>query len=274
MHTDAEIREHLERAGLAVLADRVLAGTRPEVWIAAAPVESQALGRSRIGGAPDLPRGMAWPRQRWPRAEAEAWPPIARQELAEAIVAGTVIFDDDQIAFALPFVAQLDLEELAPLQAVLPRRGHLWFFAEQTTALGEIAGYPYCASVCMFAGDADLVRLEPPPVPEAFDPVTLGFTAGRSLPHANDLGLDGDAWYLYQQTIAGLEQPAPRHACLPHPDSISPYPPEGYTALLRVDTDSTCGTHWGDAAWITFAIPDDALAGHRFDEVRGFRWIG
>src|SRR5687768_9385298 len=129
MLTDSEIRDLLAQAQLAELADRVLAQATVEVRISATPAESFALGRSRIGGAPDLPAGMEWPRHRWTWAETTTWPEWDRDALAKAIDEGVVVDEGDRVALALPFVAQLNLEELAPHQSVLPRVGHLWLFA-------------------------------------------------------------------------------------------------------------------------------------------------
>jgi hypothetical protein len=274
--SDAHIRKRLERARLGHLVDRVLADAWSEVWLTTTPAETLALGQSRIGGAPALPRGTAWPRHRWTRAELASWPERARKELDEAIAAGTVVEEGKRVALALPFVAQLDLAELAKHQPLLPRRGHLWLFADQSTHAGELAGYPHCACACFHAEDAELVTVTPPPVPDELPGLAVAFSAARSLPTASDLDLRDDEWKRYTKAIKPLEQPMPRHACLSRPDygSIALVPPEGYTTLLRVDSDYDHGINWGDAAWITFAIPDAALAACRFDEVRAFCWIG
>ncbi|HEY4179514.1 MAG TPA: DUF1963 domain-containing protein [Kofleriaceae bacterium] len=244
-----DIRQHFESAGLGDIADAVIADTRSEIWITAEPADAWELGQSRIGGTPDLAPGTAWPRHR-------------------------VTVDDHHASLALPFVAQLDLATVAPWQSVLPRTGHLVLFADQSTVLGEIDGYPYCASACLFSLAGELHRVEAPTTPESFPGRALSFAQGRSFPDANDLGLDGDQWQRYTTAVAELAQPEPRHALLARPEygSIAIVPPPGYTALLRVGSDSEI--NWGDAAWITFAIPDAALAAHRFDEVRAFRWIG
>jgi hypothetical protein len=275
-----EIRRRLIDTGVdAVVVERAIAGTVVEVWIRATRTDSFALGQSRIGGAPDLPRGAAWPRHRWPRTETATWPDYAQTELATAIASGVVIEEPDHIALALPFVAQLDLAELAPHQELLPRRGYLWLFADQSTTLGEIGGYPYCASACLYAEDAELVATEPVPVSDGALPAfALHFMTERVLPDAGDLGLAGDDWYRYEKGRKDLAQPEPRHACLIRAQygSMAFVPPEGHVGLLRVDSDyaDDYTLNWGDAAWITFAIPTDALAAKRFDEVRAFRWIG
>lgn len=225
-----------------------------EIWIRTQRTETFALGQSRIGGAPDLPKGTAWPRHRWLRRETEAWPDYARAELANAIERGEVLEELQHVALALPFVAQLDLAELGRLDPRFARAGHLWLFADQQTTLGEIGGYPYQASACLYAATAELERVPPPPTPETLPGLALTFAPATG------------------------EQPEPRHALLPDvfEGVIGEVPPAGYQGLLRVDSDYTQGDviNWGDAAWITFAIPPQAFADGRFDEVRAFRFCG
>lgn len=61
-----------------------------------------ALGTTRFGGWPDLPQGWEYPRFTFEH--------------------------DPERGYAYEFLAQLDLEALAPLQDYLPRRGYLYFF--------------------------------------------------------------------------------------------------------------------------------------------------
>jgi hypothetical protein len=70
------------------------------------------------------------------------------------------------------------------------------------------------------------------------------------------------------------KQPWPRHAIGSAPDegALGAIPPPGWVTLLRVDSDDHM--NWGDSAWITFAIPQDALATGRFEAARAFPWIG
>ncbi|MBA2542352.1 MAG: DUF1963 domain-containing protein [Deltaproteobacteria bacterium] len=281
MVTDAELRAGLEAAGFGALVEDVIAKTRSEVWITATRSDVLALGQSRIGGAPDLPRGTPWPRQRWTHAETAAWPDWARSEIAPAIAEGVVIDAGTHLALALPFVAQLDCAELAPFQDVLPRVGHLWLFADQQTTLGEIGHHWYQASACLYAVDAELVPTPFPPVPEKLPGFVLAFALGRVLPGANDLDLRGDDWYRYEAAVEPFKQPEPAHALLPVSiaGANSESPPPGYTGILRVDSDYTNytideGINWGDASWITFALPPAALAASRFDELRAFRFDG
>ncbi len=220
-----------------------------ELRVTATPTAEPPLGASRFGGDPDLPRGTAWPRHRWTRAETTLWPGYAQDQLVDAIGAGIVVDEGATVAMALGFVAQLDLAALAPLQDVLPRDGHLWLFADQGTHAGEREGYPVIACAAIHAAGAELVRVASPPVAEPITPAVLAITRGDA---------------------AG-----PRHAILPAPDlGTSMVPPPGYVGLLRIDTDDALGTHWGDAAWLTFAIGEDALARGALDRIVAFRFIG
>jgi len=279
MITDAELRALLTDAGFAARAEEAIARTVEEVWITTTRRNDFELGQSRIGGAPDLPRDTPWPRQRWLKSEVASWPAWSQAEIPEAIAQGTVIEEGDHIALALPFIAQLDLAELAPLQTALPRSGWLWLFADQQTTLGEIEHTRYCATACLYAAaDAELVPAIPPPTPESLPGLALAFARGRVIPHANDLDLRDDDWNRYEKFRKPLCQPEPTHALMPvvFRGVGSDYPPAGHAGILRVDSDYTLDEviNWGDAAWITFAIPPAALAAHAFDELRAFRFCG
>lgn len=232
---------------------RTGAASRPVIWIGVRRTEELALGQSRIGGVPDLPEGTLWPRHRWLRSETKGWPEWAQQQLKDAIDRGEVLEEVRHVALALSFMAQLDLAELARFDLPLPKTGHLWLFAEEQTALGDIGGYPACASACLYA-DGPLVRCEPPPTPETLPGNALTF----SLPHG--------------------EQPEPHHQLFPehYAGVIGDVPPRSLQGLLRIDSDYANDPiiNFGDAAWLTFAIPPEALAERRWDEVRAFRFVG
>ncbi len=225
----------------------------PEIWISTRRTDSFTLGQSRIGGRPDLPR-LAWPRHRVAKSETTSWPEWSLAELRDTLANGQVIEDGDHYALALPFVAQLDLAELAAFDTPLPRTGHLWLFADQQTTLGTIENYPFQACACLYRDRAELVAVEPPPTPETLPALALTFALG-----------DG-------------EQAEPRHAVMPDTFAgvIGDIPPPGYQGVLRVDSDYTLDEtlNWGDAAWITFAIPPADLAAGRWDAMRAFRFCG
>jgi hypothetical protein len=57
------VRDAAERAGFGAYADRIAAAARPTVFLGTGRAgQPSALGTSRMGGEPDLPRGSAWPR--------------------------------------------------------------------------------------------------------------------------------------------------------------------------------------------------------------------
>ncbi|BAV04078.1 Uncharacterized protein YwqG [Filimonas lacunae] len=84
---------------------------KDSIWHTLTPISDYAdepLGKSRIGGIPDLPPGMDWPRS------------------------------DDGVS--LSFVAQLNLAELKPFDTyqLLPDSGYLFFFYDSE---GDMGGY-------------------------------------------------------------------------------------------------------------------------------------
>lgn len=224
------------------------------IWIGVRRTEDFRLGQSRIGGVPDLPKGAPWPRHRWPRSETKDWPDWAQQQLTDAIARGEVLEEARHVALALSFMAQLDLAELAHFDLPLPKTGHLWLFAEEQTSIGDIDGYPACAGACLYADGVELVRCDPPPTPETLPGNALTFAVP-----------DG-------------AQAEPRHQLFPeHYDAvIGEIPPRSYQPILLVDSDYANDPiiNFGDAAWLTFAIPPAALAERRWDEMRAFRFVG
>jgi uncharacterized protein YwqG len=101
-----ELKTVLVEAGLGRIASPLADLSEPCVLVKthAHPYETMALGRSHIGGWPDLPATIEWPRWR-----------------------------DKPLAF----LAQINLADLTSFECcrVLPQSGHLWFFydSEQST---------------------------------------------------------------------------------------------------------------------------------------------
>jgi hypothetical protein len=95
----AALAERLRAAGLARVVDELLALARPAISLAPVRVDEGAIavGAGKLGGTADLPPGAVWPEWR-----------------------GT----------PLPFIAQIRLEEVAPLdpEGDLPHQGLLSFF--------------------------------------------------------------------------------------------------------------------------------------------------
>lgn len=112
--------EHLDES----LLDAAVAGLVPALVFHPDTADTDRVGQTRFGGAPDLPQGASWPRPPIP-ANAEE---IAMRGSTEA--AGEM---RQHFALGLPyaFMAQIDLAEaaaLGPTASVLPGEGRLLFF--------------------------------------------------------------------------------------------------------------------------------------------------
>lgn len=288
---DPLLLTQLTRARLVHLSAALAPFARTEVFLEARPVplEALALGASRIGGVPDLPPGVPWPSHHWTVAETETWPAYAREELSGARSQGYVTetrgpIGEARVSMPLPFIAQLRLEELGALgvEADLPARGTLWFFASQSTQVDGPLAHANIASAVLYAdaAPATLVRTEPPPMPEEdrLAPAALSFQVRIAVDDAlepSTLGLtDDEARRLVE--LLRRDASAPRHACLHVPDhgAAGSMPPAGWTSLLRVGSDDALELNWGNAAWVDFCIPDDALRERRWDASRAAVWIG
>jgi hypothetical protein len=114
----------LEEASLLVLRDQLLPLARSTVLLGVAPAESLALGTSKLGGVPDLPEGVDWPRT-----------------------------DDGLMAF----LGQMDLAALPDAGQPL-RDGWLFVFSEQTDGA---AGNPH--HLLWHRGPRSVLRSAPPP---------------------------------------------------------------------------------------------------------------
>lgn len=113
MKTLDEVAAALRKLSLSVPPDALVAHVRPAIALEAGAARKKLpVGSSKLGGCPDLPPGMAWPKK------------------------GGV---------HLAHLAQLDLADLAPHDAagVLPREGHLYFFLAVQDCWDEDAeGFP------------------------------------------------------------------------------------------------------------------------------------
>lgn len=95
-----QLNDAIDAHGFEDLREPLLAVARRAVSIRPLPLVGEApLGSSRLGGAPDLPKD-----HEYPLLHGEHW----------------------------VFVAQINLEDVAPFQDYLPRKGLLSFFAEDT----------------------------------------------------------------------------------------------------------------------------------------------
>lgn len=121
-HRDADCTPLLRDPGLARVADELAAVLRPSIRLLAEPLDGDPpVGRSKLGGRPDLAAGTPWPtcRIRMPEpsdAFLSAYPHEPR------LPPGGIV--------PLAFVGQIDLEGVRPFDAesILPPAGLLSFF--------------------------------------------------------------------------------------------------------------------------------------------------
>lgn len=116
----------------------IKSATRTAVRLHATPKDDVAVGRSKVGGLPDLPAGLAWPTTRYPLPRKR--PIIARYTPGEPPM------PEDGVV-PLTFLAQIALDTLPafPDRALLPKRGLLSFFYDATAwaAAGKKKGWDY-----------------------------------------------------------------------------------------------------------------------------------
>ncbi len=123
------------------------------------PPRNLPSSRSRIGGLPDLPRSIAWPR--------------VSQDNDRRVKKG---------GYPLHFIAQRDLSELPQIDSPLPTSGTLFFFAHLDEELGW-SGSKNSVRV-LFDPQSEGHRVPPP------DSITPVFDGGSD--YQGDFGIDGD----------------------------------------------------------------------------------
>ena len=141
----AALADELNSAGLGAYADHLMALARPAALLVATPMPDDqiAVGRSKIGGRPDLPASVDWP------------------------TADEVVFrswNDFEVrgTYLIPFLLQINLNELSgcELDVQLPRHGLLSVFhgADEHEVYGDrYEGVRPCWRV-LYTADAPLTR--------------------------------------------------------------------------------------------------------------------
>jgi uncharacterized protein YwqG len=268
-------RELLAHEGLGRLVEGLAARVRPALRITTrAQPCATALGRSRIGGAPDLPADLAWP-----------------------------LHDE----MPMLFLAQIELAEVqcALPGNPLPEGGHLWFFYSQTQPWGFD---PKDAGACrlFYRGPGTpLVPAAPPeelPTEDLFRACEVAFEAYESLPDLDEQGdeheLDDDETdrYLGLRDYLASGGGGPCHKLLGHADpvqgpmelecqlvthGIDCGSPSGYQdpraaalasgqaewrLLLQLDSDDAAEMTWGDAGRLYVWIREQDLRARRFEK--------
>jgi hypothetical protein len=207
----AALAERLRANGLARMVDAVLQLAQPAIRLDLTRVDDEAglaLGVSKVGGAPDLPAATPWP------ATSDGAP--------------------------LPFIAQIRLADIAPLDAVgdLPHTGQLSFFY----AINQLDGHlrsgddPTSWRVLWTPDDAPpLARLATPAalnhaLDSSFPACAVTFVRRLTLPDAasfaiTQLGFTNDERLGYIAVVGGADVgylPEMDHRLLGYPYQLEP----------------------------------------------------
>jgi uncharacterized protein YwqG len=250
---------------------RIVGHVRPGAFLVAVPSETPGgVATSKLGGAPDLPAGFAWP-----------------------------TYADK----ALAFVAQLRLAEMPPTARealALPEDGLLSFFYEaDEQPWGFDPSHRGAAKVMLTTDLGSLARVELPAVlseASRFAELPVRAAATMRLPSLESLDLERDQLVSYNQALEADEtstehthlfggyaseiQGAMERECalVTHGISVgegwdSSAPSlgpllaraAGYRLLLQLDSDELMGSAWGDGGRLYFWMHEDDLRAKRFD---------
>ncbi len=241
-----------ERAMPAILATPVTSGSKP--------------GRSRIGGAPDLPAGTAWPRFVAKRAA------LAKRYVPNSVAA--ILNDANAIDVPFAFIAQFRLEDVAPFdtEGYLPKTGLLSFFFrpdlmfQQRTTGTEWRYHLPCEVIHSAA--TGLVRAKPPRELASWaSPATsVAFASAMLLPDYDQLGIDlgrGSKAYI-ARTIAQLDLPPHQLLCLPTGTHDVDVPPADGHVLFSAPLPQEMFDGAFSCAY--FCISNKALRRRAFDQ--------
>jgi len=253
---------------MAAVVQRALPSIR---LIAQFPSDGQTLrvGGCRIGGLPDLPEGVKWPRL---SAALKSEP--------------TGLQCEDE---PLWFLMQVDLSEVASADGanLLPKSGMLYFFFHWHEA--ERPEVPD-AGLVLFCNDSKqrLHRTEAPADLHSaghFQGFELAPRLEWTVPCCDDTNYQLGFWDNLNSRVAevqGLEDgwgPAPVHRMLGFGEYLqAPGIAEGYQLLLQVDSDSPGGISgvgpypetgmlWGDCGRIYYIISETDLKAQYFGNV-------
>ncbi|HEY8600727.1 MAG TPA: DUF1963 domain-containing protein [Thermomicrobiales bacterium] len=247
---------------LARVADDLAALVRPSIRLTATAADEGALvpHASKFGGQPALPEGVAWPTARLRVPPPSAAFRAAYPDLPLLSPPGII---------ALPFIAQLWLNDVAPYDAegLLPPTGLLSFFynpvafysdsGDASIVHGRLTGQAYGvydydspANWRVLYHDLAPARFAlatPPPelpLPTRYPAQTLAFAAEPTLPQvetcfigehgsaAGVVALTPDEWDAYAELRHEARANDTIHQLLGHPDGPQPFTLErGYCAV-------------------------------------------
>ncbi len=268
-----ELLEAARRAGLDSVMPDLTRLVEMSIRLKATQADDASLtvGKSKIGGMPDLPSGTVWPN----------WKGVPQA-----------------------FVAQINLTEVAQLDVAttLPSAGMLYFFYDSAQDVygsdpADRGGW----QVIFFRGEiSQLSRADGPAnLPDAarWSACALKVSSEATLPHEPEVLMPGLTWtdsdkQSYSDFLANNQPEAPRHRLLGHPDQIqddmhlavqlvshgvSIYdaaPPApvvkgapNWQLLFQIDTDPQAGMRWANNGMVYYWIERDALKAGRFDAV-------
>jgi uncharacterized protein YwqG len=268
------IEAAFDAAGLARLKKDIDALARPSIRLTSSTVDESKLkvGASKIGGLPDLPTGVSWPR----------WHDAPQSFIAQIALVDAHAYDVDK---------------------VLPQSGMLWFFydAQQETYGADPAdrgGW----SVLYADQLSGLQRQSTPtglPTESQFKACSLSFSSEFTLSAHPEIDIAHFDWTddeqkKYEQLLATFPTKADRAAIhnrlLGNPDAIQddmrqqcqlvshgvtddsdPRAAElekgalEWQLLLQVDSDEHAGMRWSDAGLLYYWITRADLQARRFD---------
>jgi hypothetical protein len=254
------------------LVEAVVRGARPSIrLVPQLPREGEVLrlGGCRLGGLPDLPEGVEWPRL----SAALKFDPAKRAQEDEP----------------LWFLAQIDLAEVAfaDLAKLLPSAGMLYFFFHWHPA--DEPDAPDAGFVLFHkGGERPLRRTEAPADMHSgghFRGVDLLPRLEWTVPSCDDTNYNLPFWDNLDYRVAqvqGLEDgwgPAPAHRMLGYPEVLQFWElAEGEQLLLQLCSDGPSGIPemgpypetgmmWGDGGRIYYLMPESDLKSQHFGKV-------
>ena len=221
-------------------------------------------GGSRLGGAPDLARGAAWPRFTATRAQ------LARRFLN----ADDILDEEAGLDRPFAFLAQFRLEELAAFDVAhrLPASGLLAFFLRPDLMFEERtkgkAWHYHLPCAVVHTDAAKLAAAKPPrELADWASPAEpVGFTNAMVVPDYDGLGLDlgrGSKAYV-ARSIAQMALPEHQLLTFPTGTHDRDVPPPGGCVLFSTRLPSEM---WdGSFSWAYFCISNAALEPRAFDQ--------
>jgi uncharacterized protein YwqG len=275
----------------AAMVEAIIGLLWPSIRLIPEAAQDTNLGRSRIGGLPDLPEGHDWP---------------AYEKLPEHLPTWAPATWDVLLGQPLSFLLQVNLAEVAPfdVEGRLPNAGMLYFFYLDVGDRFGLSPRPDEIIHVLYVptNEGTFRRVASPaklPPKEVYRGYTLSPRLEWVIPEPFDLVVEGIALPDIEAKLehwsdrihrSSLQEEAavaqgfgpwcePKYRLLGHPQLIQAcrtangYP--GARLLLQVDSDSVredadyprTGMMWGDAGRIYYYIRQDDLAAHNFGAV-------